>query len=143
MPLFQSVRLSVTERLLASRPSQLPQHLQTGEQGELAALFYLRRQGFVIVARRWRTSKQRGDIDLIAWEADTLCFIEVKTRGSHDIASAESAVDEDKRKVLRRMARQYRKAVEPPAENVRFDLVSVYLENSDHEITLFRGAFDW
>jgi putative endonuclease len=129
--------------LLAAGRSQLPQHLQIGERGELAALFYLRRQGFVIVARRWRTPKQRGDIDLIAWEGDALCFIEVKTRGSHEVASAESAVDEDKRKILRRMARQYMKGVDPPAESIRFDVLSVYLQPESREFTLFRAAFDW
>ncbi len=144
MSLLQSLRLTLLERwMLASSRSPLPQHLQTGERGELAALFYLRRLGFVIVARRWRTPKQRGDIDLIAWESDTLCFIEVKTRGSHEVASPESSVDRDKRKILRRMASQYVKGVDPQAANTRFDVVSVYLQEDVREFMLFRGAFDW
>lgn len=123
--------------------AQLAPHLEMGEQGELAALFYLRHRGYVVVARRWQTPKQRGDLDLIAWEGDTLCFIEVKTRGSQAVATAESAVDEDKRKVLRRMARHYLKAVDPPARAARFDVVSVYLETGVPTINLFRWAFDW
>ncbi len=124
-------------------PRQRAAHLQMGERGELAALFYLRKQGFVVVARRWRTPKQRGDIDLIAWEGDTLCFVEVKTRGSHDIASAEAAVDDEKRKVLRRIARAYLKGVIPPPENARFDVLSIYFDRKAPEFTHFRWAFGW
>ena len=125
------------------RIAQLAPHLEMGEQGELTALFYLRQHGYVVVARRWQTPKQRGDLDLIAWEGDTLCFIEVKTRGSQAVATAESAVDEDKRKVLRRMARHYLKAIDPPAHTARFDVISVYLGTAVPAITLFRWAFDW
>ena len=89
------------------RPSSTPQHLVTGEQGEVDAFFYLRRQGYVVVARRYRSALRRGDIDLIAWQGDTLCFVEVKTRSSRDFASAESSVDEHKRETLRRLARIY------------------------------------
>jgi len=138
-----SLRLSLLERILFARRRNVPQHLQTGERGELAALFFLRRNGYVVVARRWKTPRQRGDIDLVAWEGDTLCFVEVKTRGSRAVASAESAVDEDKRRVLRRIARQYAKSVEPAAENLRFDVVSVYFEARGPEFTVFKGAFDW
>ena len=125
------------------RTALLAPHLEMGEQGELAALFHLRQNGYVVVARRWQTPKHRGDIDLIAWEDDTLCFVEVKTRASQAIATAASAVDEDKRKVMRRMARHYLKAIDPPAESARFDVVSVYLGSSEPEITLYRAAFDW
>jgi putative endonuclease len=61
----------------------------------------------VITARSWRSHRYAGDIDLIGWEGGCLCFIEVKTRTTRDVASAESAVDEDKRKTLRKMARHY------------------------------------
>jgi Holliday junction resolvase-like predicted endonuclease len=118
MTQFRFLYLSALERvLLATRRRALPQHLEMGERGELVALFHLRRQGYVVVARRWRTPRQRGDVDLIAWEGDTLCFVEVKTRGGRAVASAESAVDEDKRKLMRRIARQYMKVVEPPAQS--------------------------
>jgi putative endonuclease len=144
MTQFRFLYLSALERvLLATRRRALPQHLEMGERGELVALFHLRRQGYVVVARRWRTPRQRGDVDLIAWEGDTLCFVEVKTRGGRAVASAESAVDEDKRKLMRRIARQYMKVVEPPAQSVRFDVVSVYFEQESRELTLYRGAFDW
>ena len=55
-------------------------HLATGLRGELEALFELRKIGYTVVARRWKGTKLRGDVDLIGWEGDCLCFIEVKTR---------------------------------------------------------------
>ncbi len=152
MPRVSSIRLRLSASVLLAmrrlalkrgRVAQLAPHLEMGEQGEMAALFHLRQNGYVVVARRWHTPKQRGDIDLIAWEGDTLCFVEVKTRASRAVATAESAVDEDKRKILRRMARHYLKAVDPPADAVRFDVVSVYLEPQSTEIALYRWAFDW
>jgi putative endonuclease len=70
------------------------QHLVTGLRGERAALFELRRRGITVVARRWTNAKMRGDVDLIGWDGDRLCFFEVKTRTARDLKPAESAVDE-------------------------------------------------
>ncbi len=119
-------------------------HLELGRRGEEAAFFYLRRCGYIVVARDWRSGKARGDLDLVAWEGDTLCFIEVKTRGSRAVATAESAVDHDKVRVLRRIARQYLLALPDTPDHVRFDVLSIYYEaHKAADIQLFRGAFDW
>jgi len=121
-------------------------HLETGLRGELAALFELRRRGIVIVARRWTSSKMRGDIDLIGWDGDRLCFFEVKTRTAHDLRPAESAVDEDKREMVRGLARAYLHAF-PESERrtipVRFDVVSVYTIDGKNEFQIFEGACGW
>jgi putative endonuclease len=87
-----------------------------------------------------------GDVDLIGWDGDQLCFIEVKTRSGRAVASAESAVDRDKQQMLRRMARSYVKRFPwklRDSVTVRFDVVSVYLMPSDVEFNLYRGAFGW
>jgi putative endonuclease len=119
-------------------------HLELGRRGEEAAFFYLRRRGYIVVARGWRSAKVAGDLDLVAWEDSTLCFIEVKTRTSRNVATAESAVDQDKTRVLRRMARQYLLALPVAPDQVRFDVLSIYyLGQEPAEIQLFRGAFDW
>jgi putative endonuclease len=121
-----------------------PAHLELGRRGEEAAFFYLRRRGYTVVARDWRSGKVRGDLDLVAWEGDTLCFIEVKTRTSRNVATAESAVDHDKTRVLRRMARQYLLAVPDTPDHVRFDVLSIYYEaQKAADVQLFRGAFEW
>src|ERR1035441_5606942 len=68
----------VAHRTLRADPR--PQHQRTGSHGEEDAFFYLRKLGYVMVARNFRSPRCRGEIDLIGWDADVLCFIEVKTR---------------------------------------------------------------
>ena len=125
------------------RPPVKSPHLVTGERGEEAAFFFLRRHGYIVVAQRYRSGLRPGDIDLIAWEEDTLCFIEVKTRSSRAVATAEASVDEEKRSTLRRLANVYLRSFSP-RPHTRFDIVSVYpSKTSAPEFELFRGAFDW
>ena len=87
-------------------PATAP-HLATGLLGERAALFELSRRGYIVVARRWTSARVRGDVDLIAWDREWLCFVEVKTRTVRDMTPAESAVDEVKRRTVRGLARAY------------------------------------
>ncbi len=121
-------------------------HLATGERGEREALFHLRRQGYTVVARRWKSAKLWGDVDLIGWDGEWLCFIEVKTRSGRDAIPAESAVDGEKQDMLRRMARAYLRGFPEKLRQdvpVRFDVVSVYLLPSGVEFDVYRGAFGW
>jgi len=123
-----------------------PAHLATGLLGERAALFHLRRLGYTIVAVRWTSVKMRGDVDLIAWDGDWLCFIEVKTRRARDASPAESAVDEDKQQMLRRLGGGYLRGLSEEKRRlipVRFDVVAVYLLTSGTEFEVFQGAFQW
>ena len=115
----------------------------TGIEGEEAAYFYLRRKGYTVVARRWTAGNAPGDLDLIAWQAQTLCFFEVKTRTAHDATPAEAAIDEHKRNVLRRLAREYvRQLSVEEAPIVRFDVIGVYLvPGEEREVTHFENAF--
>jgi putative endonuclease len=124
----------------------LPAHLATGERGEREALFHLRKMGYTVVAKRWKSAKLWGDIDLIGWDGQWLCFIEVKTRSGRGAMPAESAVDREKQDMLRRMARAYLRGFpEKLIEEVpvRFDVVSVYLLPDGVEFELYRGAFGW
>jgi putative endonuclease len=130
---------------LQRRPA-VAAHLDTGLRGERAALFYLRRLGYTIVASRWKSVKMRGDVDLIGWDGDWLCFIEVKTRTARDLNPAESAVDRDKQQMLRRLARAYLRAFPEEKRRVipiRFDVVSVYFLKNGTEFEIFQGAFQW
>jgi putative endonuclease len=126
---------------LFSRES-IAEHLQTGRRGEEAAYFYLRKLGYIIVARNFRSPRRRGEIDLIGWDGDVLCFIEVKTRTSHDVKPAEAAVDRAKRRELAAVAGEYLRSM-PPSCQWRFDVVSVYYEEQSHEprVELFQNAF--
>ena len=96
------------DRLTASTSPQGPAHQRTGRKGEEGAYFWLRRLGYLMVARNFRTALHRGEIDLVAWKDDVLCFIEVKTRTSRDVKPAGAAVDRDKQRELMRVAGDYR-----------------------------------
>ena len=127
---------------LALRPPAGAPHLATGRRGEEEAYFHLRRLGYVMVARNYRSPRHHGEVDLIGWDGDVLCFLEVKTRTSRQVMPAEAAVDAEKQHDLRLVAREYRRRVAgSPA--VRFDVVSVYLDDpaGAPEITLFKNAF--
>src|SRR5262249_42737943 len=89
---------------LYARSNQLPVHLQTGTRGEEEAYFHLRKLGYVMAARNYRSPRRRGDIDPIGWDKNTLCFIEVKTRTTRDVKSAEAAVDTEKCQQLKSVA---------------------------------------
>lgn len=144
---FQAWALRRIDRLNRRMRGGPAHHLAVGTQGEREALFHLRGQGYTVVAERWRTPKLRGDVDLIGWENGWLCFIEVKTRSARDVMSpAEAAVDDDKKRMLRRMARVYLRSFPERSRReilVRFDVVSVYLEGAQPEFDLYRGAFAW
>ncbi len=137
---------SLAKRL--GRARRLPPHLETGIRGEFEALFFLRRQGFLVVERRWRSPEHNGDLDLIAWEhgphGRTLSIVEVKTRTARDLTPAAQAVDDAKRRMLRKMAASYLRSLPHQYRDqavLRFDIVSVYLLGERVECELLRDAF--
>ena len=131
---------SVNETI--GKKEDAPPHLVTGRAGEEAAYFYLRKLGYVMVARNWRIAQCKGELDLVAWDGDVLCFVEVKTRTSHEVKPAEAAVDERKRRELGLVARHFLRRLRREMPAYRFDVVSIYLAGSaPPEITLFKNAF--
>ncbi len=98
--------LDTATRLLPAKQSS-PEHLHTGRRGEDEAYFYLRRMGYVIVARNYRSPRSRSELDLVGWDGDTLCFVEVKTRTTREVKPAEGAVDLEKQRDLCHIAREF------------------------------------
>ena len=98
-------------------------------------------------ATRWwretfRSPRCRGEIDLIGWDDDVLCFVEVKTRTTRDVKPGEAAVDRHKRRLVAAVVRDYLRRF-PPSCQWRFDVVSVYyLESraSQPQIEVFRNS---
>jgi putative endonuclease len=130
----------LAERTLPPDPS--PAHQRTGRRGEEAAYFHLRRLGYTMVARNFRSPRCRGEIDLIGWENDVLCFIEVKTRSTRDVKPGIAAVDRHKRREVAAVAREYLRRL-PPSCQWRFDVVSVYYDRSiasQPQIEVFRNS---
>ena len=60
-------------RLLPRKDSG-PQHLHTGRRGEEAAYFHLRKQGYVIIARNYRSPRSRSELDLVGWDGRDAVF---------------------------------------------------------------------
>jgi len=124
----------------ALTPQKIPAHQRTGRRGEEDAYFYLRKQGYVMVARNFRSPRRRGEIDLIGWHHDVLCFVEVKTRTTRDVKPAELAVDYDKQRELRLVAREYLRLL-TDSPQYRFDIFSVYYDRDEPQFELFQNAF--
>jgi putative endonuclease len=147
---FRSLTLDLERRAYtalrarADSQSPLPPHLLSGERGEDAAFFHLRSLGYTVVARRWRSERLSGDLDLVAWDGPTLVVFEVKSRTARDFIAAEAAVDAHKQQMLRKMAASYLHQLPAPfraAVPVRFDVLSVYLLPSGTEFEHLPNAF--
>jgi putative endonuclease len=134
----------MADRAAVRRKNPHAPHLKTGIEGERAAFFWLMRRGYVVVARDWHSSRAPGDLDLIAWKGETLCFVEVKTRTTRAVAPAQMAVDHRKRRVLRRLARHYLRQLPNREVQTRFDILSIYFErDKPPAFEHYPGAFGW
>lgn len=144
--------LEYVRRLLRRRPAvPTAAHLDLGQRGERLALGYLKeREGYRIVATNFRVPLGRGlgghritgEIDLIAYDGQTLAFVEVKTRTSDEIASPERAVGLRKQRQIARAARRYRQLMNVGREPYRYDIVSIVPNRDDVRIELLKGYFD-
>ena len=110
-------------------------HLLKGRKGERIAAIFLLRQGFDILARRYRGPS--GELDIIAFESNTLVFVEVKTRASRDFGEPWEFVDWRKQQILRRTAEEFIADHDMGQYAYRFDIVSVLGNKAE----LFRNAF--
>ena len=126
--------------------TQTSPHHRTGRRGEEDAYFHLRRRGYVMVARNFRSPRHHGEIDLIGWDKDVLCFIEVETRTTRDVEPAAAAVDRKKRHDIRVVIRDYLRSLPEGASSElpqwRFDVLTVNYEGDwAHPIfELFQNA---
>ena len=115
-------------------------HLLTGRRGERVACRFLLKEGFDILARRFRG--RSGEVDLIAFEGETLVFVEVKTRQSREYGSPWEFVDWEKQQRFRRTAEEFIARHDLGQFSYRFDIVSVIAPAGEvEEITLYRDAF--
>ena len=108
-------------------------------------------RGFRIVAANFSVPVGRNrigavinvEIDLVAYEGDTLCFVEVKSRASDWFAPPEANVDRRKQRQIARAARAYRRMFDLAGEPYRYDVVTVVLpgadERADWEVQLLRN----
>lgn len=109
-----------------------------GAKGEEMAVIFLQELGYEIVARNWRYG--RSEIDIIAREAQTLVFVEVKTRQTAQFGLPEESVSDSKMNAVTRAALEYLR--QHPCPRIRFDVIAIsLLPHSEPEIFHIRDAF--
>lgn len=122
---------------------------EVGQIGERLAAEYLIGKGFRLVAANFTVPIGRnnvgaavtGEIDLIAYDENVLCFVEVKTRSSDEFAAPLAAVNLRKQRQITRAARVYRKIFRLKNIKFRYDVVSIVLNNKETppKIEIFKG----
>jgi putative endonuclease len=100
-----------------------------GARGEQAAADFLKtRRGFSVVVRNWRNPRDRRDeIDLVCSDGKVLVFVEVKARAEGALVSGFLAVDDRKKRALRRAVHAYLGQLTHPPKTFRFDVAEVTL----------------
>ncbi len=111
-----------------------------GRRGEDLAYEFLKKKGYEILARNFRSPL--GEIDIIAREGKTLAFIEVKTRLNADFGTAKWAVGPRKQRKLSMVALEYLKGSSASDQAARFDVVAIDFNQGQERVELFRNAFD-
>jgi len=117
---------------------------QTGIRGETYAYWYLRRHGYIFIARNYSVPGIKGEIDLVGYDGPVLVFVEVKTRTGDAETSGrpEEAITPDKRRHLSRMARQFLAERRIPKATCRFDVLAIESRpGSKPLVRLHKGAF--
>jgi len=96
---------------------------QIGEWGEAVALRHLESKGYCIHARNWRTPE--GEVDIVAQDGETIVFVEVKTRTTHDFGWPEESITVTKSRRLQRAAWAYLQAHEMLDAMWRIDVIAI------------------
>jgi putative endonuclease len=110
-----------------------------GRRGEELAAAYLLKLGYRLVAANFSLPAGRNrigalinvEIDLVAYEGETLCFVEVKTRASDWFAQPQVNVDKRKQRQIARAARAYRRMFDLVSDPYRYDVVTVVLPSKE------------
>ena len=110
---------------------------RSGQAGENKACRFLKKEGYTIVEKNFRT--RFGEIDIIADDRGTLCFIEVKSRSYNNYGTPGEFVDRRKIQKIEKTALGYIAKNNIKSADMRFDVVSVNL--IDGECNLIRNAF--
>ena len=117
-------------------------HLETGRRGETLAYWYLRRNGYRIVARRRRPGARVGELDLVGWDGPVLAFVEVKTRTGTAAGPPEMAVSKEQKRRIMKAASSYISKMGRRDVSWRFDQASVYWDpEAGYRVRVVKDAF--
>lgn len=115
-------------------------NLSIGILAEDKAEKFLKASGYQILQRNYKT--RLGEVDIIAKDKDTLCFVEVKCRLSDRFGSGLEAVSSLKQKQIAKAALSFLKEKNLLDSRARFDVVSLDSSAGAEKITLVKNAFD-
>lgn len=111
-----------------------------GKRGEDLACAELRRRGYAILERRYRT--RFGEIDIVARDAGVVVFVEVKARVGDAFGGGAEAVTAPKQRRVAQMAVDFLSRRRLHDQPCRFDVVAVSFERGQPRIEVYVNAFD-
>ena len=138
-------------KILSIRNVRATQALNLGERGEALAADFLVKNGYRLVVSNFKVPVGRnskgvqvtGEIDIIALDGETLCFIEVKTRRSDEFTPVITAVDTRKQRQITRTAKVYRRIFGIRGMEYRYDVVTVLMpKHAAPDIELTKGFWN-
>lgn len=115
-------------------------NLFLGKSGEDEAVKLLKRNGYKILKRNYKNKS--GEVDIIAQDKDSICFVEVKTRTSDRFGLPAESVRLSKQRQISKIALNFLKQGNLLDRKARFDVVSVMYSNGEPEFKLIKGAFE-
>jgi len=101
-----------------------------GTEGEQRAVDFLIVNNYIILKTNYRVGRI-GEIDIIAKDAEYICFIEVKTRSSYSFGIPSEAVNYQKQQKIKLIASIYLSNTGNTYKCVRFDVVEILMKNSN------------
>jgi putative endonuclease len=103
------------------------QALRVGVRGETYAYWYLRRLGYIFIARNFSPSGAKGELDLVGYDGETLAIVEVRTRfaSSNKPAQPELSITTGKHEALVRTAHYFLRERHIAPCPVRFDVIAI------------------
>ena len=133
------VKLSLLARLIALFRKRYRGTRGKGQEWEDVAGRHLRKAGYEILERNFRA--RAGEIDFVARDGETLCFIEVKGRRSTMFGSPTEAVTLEKQRRITRAAQAYLQRRRLSGAVCRFDVVSIRDGAANRGVEILRDAF--
>jgi putative endonuclease len=115
-------------------------NLNLGRIGEVEAASFLKRNGYKVIGRNYKS--KFGEIDIIAYDQDTLCFVEVKTRNTCRFGLPQEAVSISKQQQISKAALAYLKEHKLLDRRARFDVISVNYQGDYPSLSLLKDAFN-
>lgn len=114
---------------------------ETGRRGEDIAVSYLTEKGYNLIQRNWRCAT--GELDIIMEEAETIIFVEVRTRRGRQFGTPEESITPAKQTRLIELAETYLQATDDPDRPWRIDVVAIRLGPGLPRVNHLENAVGW